>query len=238
MGYARYHSAHTRRRRNLFLNNMPQVLVWKCPQSGKLFEEQNDYKNHLAKLAKARRKVKQQNYIKATFFDWLDNERANVVMNINDIPQWLLANQQTIMDGVNAIPGHWCSFDDKFADGDLFTKIEFDRPYWTGNLSNSHSCPKGGVQNWGARGTFADGAPKPTGYPGWGLRLNGSLKRNKKNMSSYPYSGLFNIVGVHTGTGGGGNENFGFDAKIWAEDWPAAASEITFNKLVSQQFTV
>lgn len=212
---------------------MPQVLVWKCSQTGKLFEEQTAYKNHLSVLARARRKIKHQNMIKDTFFDWLDDQRTNVVLDISDIPQWLMTNQQIIMDAVNAIPGRWTSFDDKFADGDLFTKIELDRSCWNINLSNSHSCPKGGVQNWGGKNLFADGTPKPTGYPGWGTRINGSLKRNKKNMSSYPASALFNIVGVCTGTGGGGNENFGWDAKIWAEEWPAAASAVTFQKLVN-----
>lgn len=215
------------------LFNMPQVLVWKCPKTGKLFEEQNAYKNHLSVLAKGRRKVKQQNYIKATFFEWLDDQRENVVMNVDDIPAWLLTNQQIIMDAVDDIPGRWASFGDKFTDGDLFTKIEFERSYWGSNLSNSHSCPKGGVQNWGAKETFADGSPKPTGYPGWSTRIVGTLKRNKKNMSSYPASGLFNIAGIYTGTGGGGNENFGWDAKIWAEEWPAAASAVTFQKLVN-----
>ncbi len=213
---------------------MPQILVWKCPETGKLFEEQQKYKNHLSTLARARRKVKQQNYIKATFFDWLDNERTNNVLDVNDIPKWLLDNQQIIMDATNVIPGRWVSFDDKFADGDLFTKIEFGRTRWILNLSNSHSCPKGGVQNRGGKETFADGTPKPSGYPGWGLSLEGSLKRNKKLMSSYAYSGLFNIVGIYTGTGGGGNEHFRYDAKIWAEEWPAAASAITFAKLVNK----
>ena len=217
---------------------MPQILVWKCPKTSKLFEDQDAYKKHLVKLVEARRRVKQQNYIKNTFFEWLDDQRSNVVMNINDIPEWLMTNQQIIMDAVNAIPGGWTHFDDKFADGDLFTKIEFVRPYWSGNLSNSHSCPKGGVQNWGAKGLFADGTPKPTGYPGWSTRLAGTLKRNKKLMSAYPASGLFKIVGIHTGTGGGGNESFGWDAKLWAEEWPAAASAVTFQKLVDQKFTV
>lgn len=213
---------------------MPQILVWKCPQSGKLFEEQQKYKNHLAVLARARRKVKRENYIKTAFFEWLDDERTNKILDVSDIPQWLMDNQQTIMDAVNVVPGRWASFSDKFADGDLFTKITFDRAAWSLNLSNSHSCPKGGVQNWGGRETFADGAPKPTGYAGWGTRLHGSLKRNKKLMSSYPYSGLFNIVGIYTDTGGGGNESFGYDAKIWAQEWPAAASAVTFAKLVNK----
>ena len=213
---------------------MLQILVWKCPETGKLFEEQSDYKKHLNKLAQERRAVKRQNYIKNTFFDWLDNERTNVVLDINDIPQWLLDNQQTIMDAVNAMPNIiTASFGDKFKKGDLFTKIEFDRANWNSNLSNSHLCPKGGVKNWGGKGTFADGTPKPTGYPGWQLNIRGTLQRNKKNMCSYPYDGLFNAVGVHTGSGGGGNENFGYDAKIFAAEWPGAASARTFAKLVS-----
>ena len=210
---------------------MPQILVWKCANTGRLFEDQQIYKNHLSTLARERRKVKQQNHIKSTFFDWLDNERTNNVFTVSDIPQWLLDNQQIIMDAVNAIPG-WSG--DRFVDGDLFTKIEFTDIRWNSNLSNSHSCPKGGARNWCGKETFADGTPKPTGYPGWYINLRGSLKRNRKFMSSYPYSGLLNIVGIHTGSGGGGNDDFSYDAKIFAEEWPGVASDMVFRKLGKQ----
>lgn len=209
---------------------MPQVLVWKCPETGKLFEKQTVYKNHLAVLARGRRKIKQQNHIKNTFFDWLDDQRTHKVLSVNDIPQWLLDNQQIIMDAANVIPGKYGSFGDKFKDGDRFTKIKFATARWSSLLSNSHSCPKGGVQNWLGK-EFADGTPKPTGYPGWQIDIHGSLQRNKKNMSGYPASALFNLVGIHTGCGGGANEDFRWNAEIFAEEWPGAASELVFRKL-------
>ena len=138
------------------------------------------------------------------------------------------------MDAANAIPLHVWDSGANFLDGDLFTKIAVDWVRRDGNLCNSHSCPKGGVQNWGGQRLFADGTPKPTGYPGRRLSLNGSLQRNKKNNGSYPYGALFNIVGICTGSGGGGNESFNYDAKIWAQDWPGAASAETFQRLVGK----
>lgn len=206
---------------------MPQILVWKCPTTGKLFEEQTVYKNHLATLARDRRKVKQQNHIKNTFYDWLDHQRTNVVLSVDDIPQWILDNQQILKDAANVLSDYYS----KFKDSDRYTQIKFSNVRWNANLSNSHSCPKGGVQNWRGNETFADGTPKPIGYPGWYINLSGSLQRNKKDMGSYPYSEVFKVIGIHTGSGGGGNENFGYDAKIFAEEWPGAASGQVFARL-------
>lgn len=208
---------------------MPQILVWQCPHTKKLFEDQQEYKNHLTKLARERRKVKHNNLIRSTFFEWLAEERLKVD-SIDDLSQWLLDNQRIIMDAANLIPcGNWA--DDRFYDSDLFTSINFSNLRWGPSISNSHSCPKGGVTNWGGRDTFADGTPKPNGYPGWQGRVGGSLKRLKKHMSNYPASGFFKLVGIHTGTGGGGNESFGWDVKIFADEWPGPAAEITFKKL-------
>ena len=33
-------------------------------------------------------------------------------------------------------------------------------------------------------------------------------------------------------------ENFGWDIKIWSEEWPGPTAELTFNKLVNQKATV
>lgn len=212
---------------------MPQILVWQCPHTKKLFEDQREYKTHLSKLARERRKVKHDNLIRSTFFEWLDEERLKLD-SINDIPGWLIDNQRIIMDAANLIPcGNWAG--EGFYDTDLFTEIKFNQMKWGNQISNSHSCPKGGVTNWGGREKNADGTPRPNGYPGWQGYLSGSLKRLKKHMSFYPASGFFKLVGIHTGTGGGGNQSFGWDIKLFAEEWPGPVAELTFNKLVSQK---
>lgn len=210
---------------------MPQILVWQCPHTKKLFEDQKEYKSHLTKIARERRKIKHNNHIRATFFEWLTEERLKLD-SIKDMSQWLLDNQRIIMDAANLIPcGNWA--EDKFYDTDLFTKIDFSHLRWGLETSNSHCCPKGGVTNWAGREMFADGTPKPKGYPGWSGRVDGSLKRLKKHMSNYPASGFFKLVGIHTGTGGGGNESFGWDVKIFAKEWPGPVAELTFNKLAN-----
>lgn len=210
---------------------MPQVMVWQCPHTKKLFIEQDEYKAHLAKLARQRRKVKHENKIRSTFHEWLTEERLKLD-SIDNLSTWLIDNQRIIMDAANLIPcGNWAG--EGFYDSDLFTEIKFEYLKWNSSVSNSHSCPKGGVTNWGGREKFADGAPKPNGYPGWQGYIRGSLKRLKKHNGSYPASGFFKLVGIHTGTGGGGNERFGWDVKVFAEEWPGPAAELTFKKLAN-----
>jgi hypothetical protein len=114
-------------------------------------------------------------------------------------------------------------FRDQFnLDSDVFTKFEITNVVYNHSLANTHNCPENGVTNWGGR---VVGAPR--GYPGWKCRVSGSLSRNRKGSGSYPYSGLCALIRVLTGTGGGGNESWSYDADIFLDDWPGLKQQWT-----------
>ena len=143
------------------------------------------------------------------------------------IGPWVLANQKKLMIACNAFKLHSWDRDRFHIDTDEFTKFDISVKY-SSHVTNSHSCPKGGVQNWCAKDPS-----KPTGYPGWSGRISGVLVRSKKNMSSYPYSNICKLLDLHTGTGGGGNAEWGYDLKIFADDWPVMAQSVTFARLAN-----
>jgi hypothetical protein len=101
------------------------------------------------------------------------------------------------------------------------------------SVSNSHSCPRGGVTNWGSRDK-----DRPTGYPGWRGRV-WLLYRNDKSTRISPFFSVnAPASGLHTGTGGYGlydgtewNYDFGYpcgyDCEIFESDHPEI--EKTFN---------
>jgi hypothetical protein len=206
---------------------MPQITVWQCPRTKKIFLTQPEYTAHLRKEAAKTRVQRRQDKARDTFSEWLRNEKETQVLSMEDVVPWLLKNQQMIMDAVTAkaaVSKGWC---DRFYETDKFEKILMDSlPRYDSNLSNSHSAPAGGVQNW-----CAQKKDLPTGYPGYGCRISGKLARLAKHMSQYPYSDFLNIVGIHTLCGGGGNESWGYDANIFLEDWPGIKQGIVFAKL-------
>lgn len=192
-----------------------RVQVNKCRLTGKLFEDTNKFKIHLAKLRKERDEAFRYNKIKLNFENWLKNEKSNIT-EIDQIAPWFLKNQRHIMDALNAgVPSnYWASGNDKFYNTDEFTKLVVAGSY-SSKLSNSHSCPDNGIQNWCSKDK-----DKPTDYKGWKVNICGNLKRLPKHMANYPYTDALNVVGIKTGSGGGGNSNFRYDGYIWLDDWP------------------
>lgn len=98
--------------------------------------------------------------------------------------------------------------------------------------SNSHSAPRGKEKNW--CGT-KDKEDIPKGYPGFTGTINGSIVFPKKeyNWGEPSFSdlvgngfdrmmenGWFGLLGIHTESGGGGNNSFSYGATIWIDDFP------------------
>ena len=61
-----------------------------------------------------------------------------------------------------------------------FTKFDLR---WSDEVSNSHSCPVGGVENWGGRVKMPDGTDAPRGYPGWTGRVDWIVAGPKNGMA-------------------------------------------------------
>lgn len=207
-------------------------MMRKCPFTGKIFDESRieEYILHLLNTREEMRRKRAQKSLALTFHDWLHEEKLKLT-HPSQVPDWLLENQQKIMDAINAgcRPKHHHWWDrDLFKPEDKFTKIVWTREcVFQDVLSNSHSCPDNGVEN------FMGDKDKPRGYPGWQTYIAGTLKRNKKNSGSYPYSSLLNMVGIKTGSGGGGNENWSYDAKVFLADWPGFQVEV--DKIMEQR---
>lgn len=202
-----------------------KIQARKCPFTGKIFTEDKigAYIWHLKETRDKMRAERKSKRIKDSFWNWLREEKLKLT-HPDMIPQWLLDNQQTIMDAYTAgcRPKYTRAFEhDKFVKGDIFTKISWERsPVFSDVTSNSHSCPDDGEENWCSRDSSI-----PGGYPGWSGHVNGSLKRPPKKDYSYPYGQFLNLVGIKTGSGGGGNENWSYDFKLFLSDWPGLQVE-------------
>lgn len=202
-----------------------RVQMRKCPFTGKIFDESRigEYIWHLKETRDAMRQARKLKNIKDTFFEWLKAEKLKIT-HPNQVIDWFMENQRYIMDAHNAgcRPKNYHGFDsDKFYPTDSFKNVRLERiPVFSDMVSNSHSCPDDGEQNFSG-----DRPGVPTGYPGWTGYIRGTLSREKKNMHAYPYSAALNLVGIKTGSGGGGNENWGYDFRLWLSDWPGFGSE-------------
>ncbi len=204
-----------------------KIQVYKCRFTGKIFEmaDVKKYKKHLKDLRKEQKEKRKLDNIKKTFATWLATERAKIT-NVEQIIPWFLKNQRHIMDAHNAGCKSYRTWDtDKFHEADNFTdlklSVKFDRC-----VSNSHVCPDTGVTNWCGR----DAGPR--GYSGFYGNINGVLQRDRKHNSAYPYGSALNLVGLKTGSGGGGNDHWSYEVSIFDADWPGLVETIYWPSLM------
>lgn len=222
------------------------VTVWKSDTDGKLFEDKGKYQVHLRKLATHRRhqrKLKIAN-------DKADAIWAELYEREQSIEQWarmVIENQHLFWaEAASGEPRDWDRVGKDKRDGVVmpvprlleFTKLNLK---WSDSVSNSHSCPVGGVQNWGGRDKFEDGTIKPSGYPGWAGSIEWMCEWPKEftgvHIASHLFAcGTFNSgrQRAHTGTGGFRGEGYskmydcdirlsGYDFRLYAADWPGMA---------------
>lgn len=203
-----------------------KVQVYKCRFTGKLFEnkDRTKYILHLKTLRKAKQKARLYARILNEFNTWLIKERSEIY-ELEDIIPWFMKNQKYIMDAANAIS---FSDDNKYQRGfhpdDEFKNINLNVKY-SPTVSNSHQCPDNGMTNWCAKDKG------PISYPGWSGRICGVLIRPAKHNWSYPASDALNLVGIKTGSGGGGNDNWAYDISIFVDDWTGLRGILIINKL-------
>jgi hypothetical protein len=153
------------------------------------------------------------------FESWLHEEKLKLHY-IYMIAPWMLENQQRIMQYCNR-PGRGVYWADKFdLKNDVFTEIKIETGKFKERVSNTHNCPKNGVTN------FTCKPDRPRGYPGWTGQVSGRLFRIPNKMRGYPYGSLLNAIGLHTGSGGGGNDNWSYGLSIFLDDWPGLVEEV------------
>ena len=201
---------------------MSQVLVWKSDADGKLFEDKTKYQKHLRKLAAARReqkKVAQVNIDREAFIIRMGQE----VNGVESLEKFIKDNWSWFFH--NGVSRNRMWNDKKAYKFHEYHDVFINLYGWNDNVSNSHCCPRGGVQNWSARD-----ADKPTGYPGWIGRITIKVKpaMYKYKGQTYMEDGFggdyFADTPIKTGTGGGGGgdgcKEYAYDLKLFASDFP------------------
>lgn len=210
-----------------------KITVNKCPYTGELFESDKKYASHMSAMRRQRAADRAEKKKHDDFENWLAIEKEKII-HVEMIAPWILENQRDLMDfrnaGITPIFG-FSNFDRRqFYRTDEFIKLELISLRYSHSVSNSHSCPYNGTTNWGGRNKDA-----PRGYPGWTGRVNGNCKRASNHSHKYPFSDILNIVGVHTGTGGGGNDDWGYHVDIFLADWPGLSQQLMFEKLKGEK---
>ena len=226
---------------------MSIITAYKCDEDGKIFEDKSKYTAHLRKLAR-HRNVQRKLKIAEAAKDALWAELYEREQSIEDWFQMVIDNQHLFWAEAAEGDGGWRDWDQvgkKSGRGKnaitipvpKVLKIEH-RMSWSDHVSNSHSCPVGGVTNFSQSYNRQQGKNLPEGYPGWQGRVDWIVEWPKELEGMYLGSDLFSKgtfhtgrQRAHTGTGGGAgghmNKEFntwcqrpGYEFKIYASDWP------------------
>lgn len=209
---------------------MSIIQAYKSDADGKIFEDKKKYQAHLRKLASARRaekKVAQMEAEREQFHIKMGQVKSIDELNqfIKDNWNWFWAN------GAKDDFYFWGRNKGATAPFHEYVDVSIVEVFWKENLSNSHSGPRKGVQNFDTRADYNKG--KPTGYPGWQARINIKVKPPMSNHKKDPYmhdgfgSSYFNDTIICTGSGGGGGNHknqyvsYSYDVKLFAADFPA-----------------
>lgn len=210
---------------------MSIVTVYKSDLDGKLFEDKKKYQLHLRKLAAgriAKKKVEKMEAERETFLDKMGQvpDIAGLEQFIKDNWKWFWAN------GARRNTWHLGKKTPQFHE---YVEVSFSNVYWKEDMSNSHSCPRKGVENFDRSADYNKG--KPTGYPGWRARITIKVRppMSKHKKNPYMHSGwgsdYFSSTIVNTGTGGGGgnstdHKKYSYDVSLWAADFPVMYESI------------
>lgn len=184
---------------------------YQCPWTKKLFLTKKSYVSHLKTLREyrmhSRARANRERRLAEDFMS--QSSFADIVKWVELHPDFFYDKiKKTSVNGAMRCPRE-----------DFYIEISHLDLYWSDSLSNSHSSPRGKPRNWDRRGIDKNGNALPTGYPGWGGRIEFKVPKNANFESR-----VFSSLGIHTGTGGGsGREHYtiyGYDVKFFAEDWP------------------
>ena len=190
------------------------IDAYRCPWTDDLFRYKSDYVQHLADIreSKIRRKIRMNNRDKILNKVW--NLRT-----FNEIVEWFNTNPKLVLEYANR--RRWIN-DKEIPPDEYKFEITYLKLRWSSKVSNSHSCPHNGVQNFGRDLKFKNGTPYPTGYPGW----EGNIEFKTSHDIGWS-SDLLGSFRIHTGTGGGSgiNRPAGYQVRFFDADWHGLAAQ-------------
>lgn len=195
---------------------MPLVSVWKCPETGKLFENKSKYIKHLRSVGIERR-IQRQKAVYRNEWDKLVSE-LNMLTTEDEIILWIESHSKDLlMNALNysSIRTHVPKFINDFK-----IKVTSFKLKYKSDVRCSHSAPRGCRSNW-------SGDPKdgPAYYPGFDAHLEFGFSHDIPTF----FSDVFHNTGINTGSGSNWHnfEHEGIKYKgyhsyvtLWADDWP------------------
>lgn len=224
---------------------MPKITAWKCPHSGRLFEDHGEYKRHLATLSRLRCRAREHQILVDSVDAVIAGEQK--CQNGQELVEYILANSKEYL-----IKGMWRSsnggaLNEAFKKGHQIhwpklTGMKLFDVRWNDSQSNSHCAPRGKDTNWG--GNKRD---IPRGYPGWHGNLRVWYKRDarviivdpkKTRVRDYSIPSFSDCVshnsGIYCGSGGGRDDGWYCDFTMFAEDYPEMEKQVTFHILAGR----
>lgn len=179
------------------------ITIYRCRFSGKEFRDREKFREHLLGL-------RQEHHRKYTHARWLAGADAFCAGcgDLNTLETWLVAN---LPIGTRKLKS--CKFSAPMAD----------------DCSNSHGAPRGLPTNRGGRA----GPDVPRSYPGISCRISFEFAKmtKREECPADKVSNLLRHIGIHTGTGGGGDGRYRYDCIIWAQHFPKLYSRFVADRL-------
>lgn len=196
---------------------MSQILAWRSDFDGKLFESKAKYVAHLKKLAKVRRlnraaeQIVKQHYV--------IQDAIGQVASWHDLELFIKENWDSYFFP-NGLRRTW-----KHKQGSrkqTLIDVSVYNVRFVNKLSNSHSCPRGGQEN------FLCIPDIPRSYPGWHGRIKIKIQTGKTASGRFEDgfgNAYFDETVIKTSSGGGGLSKTGetvydYELFLWAADFP------------------
>lgn len=194
--------------------------AFRCPWTRKVFGQKRDYVKHLAWLRENRMHRRIRENLRLRKMQDLWNQPT-----FESIIDWIAVNPEFMFD--NGFRSSWTRDGAEKHRDQFWIKITYLDLSWTASASNSHSCPRGGVTNWGNRD------PKiPTGYPGFTGRIEYQMSHDIGFGSD-----VMRNLGIHTGSGGGSGKNrFGYGVTFFDADWPGLVNNRVMDLLADRDW--
>lgn len=195
---------------------MPIISVYKCPVTGKLFENKSKYIKHLRDLGNHNR-IQRQKEVYRNKWQALITE-LNSLHDSAHIAKWIEDHSKDLlMNGMNHY--HINTRVPKCINDFKIKVTNFDLKY-NPMVSCSHSAPRGCKTNWGGKTEHG-----PTHYPAFVAHMEFGFSHDTPCF----FSDVFGDTGICTGSGSSWHnfEHNGIKYKglhsyvtLWADDWP------------------
>ncbi len=210
---------------------MSVITAYKCDATGKLFEDKAKYQKHIRKIAYERRVQRKIDAAHKADLQWWHDNFWDRVKSLAQLQAAILYHKDVF--AARGVKNYHSGSKLKPTPIIKFKTFQF---HYRDSVSNSHSRPHDGVINFSQSYNRQQGKNLPEGYPGWQGSIGYTVQSHDKQLHSYPGSSeMWQGTRIHTGTGGGGGgtpeqvkmfqQNFGYDVKLFASDWPAMAEE-------------